>query len=272
MLVIEVVAAVAASACGLLAVLVGKGQDTWGARHPALFWLFVSVSLISLAALLVLAVAGDRQTKRASQETRTLLENASTERDTLLGEVQDLGVQLAPFIEAASRLYPDVESEEALRLLTSRLDVLEERTQKLELEQLFWPLDTIIRAQVVRQLRSSMSGAAVRRASVHVECEVKSNSRLELGSEIVEILAEAGYDSTGPTTTARVYAGQQPSVAIKCSPSCEDLANMIYAALHLVLKTEFAGERADDVEGECPFILYIGGDPLFEADGTVEFC
>jgi chaperonin cofactor prefoldin len=271
MLFLEVAAAFAASACGILAILIGKGESTWGARHPALFKLFIVLSLTSFVALVVLAVAEERQSGKAAEETTALLAQASAERESLLEEVQDVGNQLAPFIEVATALYPNVDSEEALRLLTSRLDLLEERTETLELQFRFQTLDTLIRAQVVEQLRTAMNDTAVRAASVHVECEVSSSPLLEIGAEIVEILVEAGYSTAGPTTVSRVYAGRKPSVAIGYTPSCEDLANLIYGALRLMLRTEFASERLGDVDGECRFTLYIGGDPLFDVDGTVKF-
>lgn len=256
----KVLAAVAASASGITAALKGKGKDTWGTRHPVVFWLFIGLSLISMAALIGLAVTENTESGEASEE-----------REALLGEIQDLGDKLAPFIEAAAVLYPDAEGDEALRLLTSRIDSLEQRTETLELQSHFQPLDLVIREQVVDQLRAATSDTAARGVSVHVVCEGGSNPRLEIGAEIVEILAEAGYSATGPKTQTTFRSGPAPSVVIKYSPSCEDLANMIYRALHLVLRTEFAGRRLDDVQGECRLTLQINGDPLFDVDGTVEF-
>ena len=271
MLFLKVVAAVAASACALLAALIGRGEGTTRTRHSALFWVFIAVSLLSMLTVVGLILTDNWQAETAAAERQKQAETAAAEREALLEEVQDLGAQLAPFIEVATALYPAAGREEALRLLTSRIDSMEERTEALELQLRFQPLDPVIRAEVVDQLRTVASEIAARGVSVSVWYEGGNNPRMQIGAEIVEILAEAGYSTTGPTSRMTIHSGPPASVVIGYSPSCEDLANMIYGALRLVLKTEFGGERLDDEQDECGFILTINGDPLFNSDGTVEF-
>ena len=260
MLLWKALAAVAASASGIIAALIGKGKATRGARHPKTFWIFIAFSLVGVVASIALAVAENTEFRRASQTN-----------EALLAEIHDLGDELAPFVEAATALYPNAEADEALRLLTTRIDSLEDRTGTLESQSHFQPLDPAIRTQVVGQLRAALSDAVARGVSVHVVCEGGSNPRLQIGAELVEVLTEAGYAATGPSTKTSFYSGAMPSVVIEYSPSCQDPANMLYRVLRPVLRTEFSGRKPDTEPDGCRLILEINGDPLFGADGTVEF-
>jgi len=259
MLALKVVAILVASACGILSAALGQGKDTWGARHHGFFRTFVALSLIAAATLIGLTIVDYHQSKEASAD-----------RDALLEEVRRLGNQLSPFIETASTLFPDIQKEEALKLLASQVESLEERTAVLELQPFFQPLDVSLRGAIVEQLRAAKDEVGEGTTKIHIKCEGGSTVRQELGEEIASMLDEAGFVTTGPATQISFGTGPLPPVSLKVNPSCEQLANEIYRALRLLLKTEFRGLTSGEEDG-CYVVLVIHGDPLFSEDGTVEF-
>jgi len=262
MLLWNVLAIVAASASGLIAAVLGreKSKPTECTGHRRLFWLLISVSVLGLGASIALAVVENGEAG-----------SAAATNQALLGQVTDLNVKLAPFLEAASALFPDAGTEEALQRLRQEIDTLEQRTGTLESRTHFRPVDPDIRAVVVERLRAALSELGARELGISVVCEGGSNLRLQVGVEVVEILKEAGYAARGPSTEMTFRTAPTSAVVIGCTQSCIGLANAVYGALRPLLKTPFAGKLQETEQEGCQLVLEVLGDPLFGTDGTVEF-
>ena len=203
---------------------------------------------------------------------------AKQERAMLQTEIGSLQSRLDPFVKIAQARYPEVNSDSALEQLSNEIAALRDKTTRLESatqqiasRDFFQPLDPLLRASVVEQLKSTRLKYQSINPSIYAWCDGGNRNRHLVAEELVQIFRDSGFVTDDPICGTTHSGNVLPPVGMTLNPQDTDLADDLASGLLSFLKVQqFVGKTTDERK-RGTLTIEIHGDPLFWPDGSVTF-
>ncbi|MDE3056646.1 MAG: hypothetical protein KGJ59_01635 [Bacteroidota bacterium] len=217
----------------------------------------------------------DSLSVQAAQSTRRELEAISS-FNKVSSELIDLKNSLSPFQKLASSKFPKDPPELALSKLAKGMASLQMRTSRLEqstaaisTQDVFRPISSQIRNQVLNSLRALKSQFANRLKEVSLYCENGSRARQLFTQQLMDLMKSAGLPVQGVTSGTSFFSGTPPPIQMELNNNDLDMAESLAKVLSPILKTQFSGIK-NDKNPKNQISISVFGTPIFSGDGSTE--
>jgi len=155
----------------------------------------LAIPLILLAGWSAFTYFGPLRAERSrNRELRRDSDSLATENEALTRERDKLETQLAPFLAAANRSFPEAPADQRLDLLLEKMDQLIKAVQ--DAARKISP-DRVLTQDTMRRVTTSLRSAP--RLNVDILCLSGDAESFSLATQICEAFKEAGWQLEGAT-------------------------------------------------------------------------
>jgi len=292
MILIKIIAILITTGAGLLQIgLEHKWHDKRTKKHKTIRSFLLLLMIVGFLSASILVVYDDRQSELQVRTLTDLKDNAEKatkdsekrelkaveDRERIKEELEELQTRIKPVIKLATKKYPTLDINSALVKLADDVQDLQKQNEELRKitkdlaeRDYFHPLNSMTKSIVVQRLNQIISSASNREIQITIVSESGNTNRQKVARQLVEILSECGFKTTGPSAAMTFSRGVLPAVRIAVNPADEDIARQLAFALNPYLNVRFSGKAKNDNEqGKISIAIY--GDPIFSDDGVVTF-
>ena len=292
MIFIKIIAMLLTTGAGLLQIgLEYRWHDKRTKKHKRVRSSLILLMIVGFLTASILVTYDDRQSEKQIQ-TLTDLKNGSEraakdaekresraveDRERIKEELTELQEQIKPVVKLATEKYPTLDVKSALVKLADDVQDLQKQneelrrqTKKLSARDYFQPLNSEIKNIVTERLKQVQASSNDRDIEIIIVSETGNTNRQKVAKELVAILKECGFGTSGPTPTMTFSKGILPPIRISVNEADKNIARQLADALNPFLNVQFSGKVKKDLK-PGKINIEIHGDPLFNENGTVTF-
>ena len=292
MIFFKIIAILIATGAGLLQIgLEYKWHDKRTKKHKIVRSFLIFLMIVGFLTASILVLFDDRQSElqvrtltalknsaeKATKDSETRELKAVEDRERIKQELEELQTQIKPVIKLATEKYPTLDINNALAKLSDDIQNLQEQNEELQKKtkdlterDFFHPLNSRTKSTVLQRLNQIAGSARDRDIQITIVSESGNTNRQKVARQLVDILSESGFKTTGPSPTMTFSKGVLPAVRVAINPADEDIARQLAFALNPYLNVRFSGKAKNENEkGKISIAIY--GDPIFSEEGVVTF-
>jgi len=292
MIFVKFIAILLTTAAGLLQIsLEHKWHDKRTKQQKKIRSLLIILMIVGFITASSLVIYDDQQTEKqiqgltelnnsaekAAKDAERRESKAIEDREQIKKELGELQEKIKPVVELATEKYPSLDVKNALVKLTDELqdlqkqsEELQRQTKTLSVRDYFHSLKPDTKNIVIERLKQVRGSLRDRKIEIQIISETGNTNRQKVAKELVEILKECNFRTSGPTPTMTFSKGVLSPVVISINPTEEDIARKLAYALNPFLNVEFSGKVQNSYDpGKITIAIY--GNPMFNENGSVTF-
>lgn len=292
MILFKIIAIFLTAGAGLLQIgLEYKWHDKRTKKHKRIRCLLIFLMIIGFLAASFLVFYDDRQSEKQIKSLTELKSGfekeasdaeereskAIEDRERIKKELDELQEQIKPVIQLATEKYPSLDIEDALAKLAEEVQDLQKQNEELQRQtkylsarDYFHPLNSNTKSIVLERLKQVKDSLGDREIEISIISEPGNINRQRVAKELVAILKESNFKTSGPAQAMVFSKSVLPPVRISINRSDADIARGLSFALNPFLNVKFSGKVKNDyTPGKINIEIY--GNPIFKEDGVVTF-
>ncbi len=202
---------------------------------------------------------------------------AKEDREKVQSELTAIKLKLEPFVQIAKIRYPELDSDLALMKLSQEVDLLknkteriETRTKELESREVYRSLDSSLKQKIISDLKMVKEKYQDRKLSVKLNYEIGSRNRQLISRDLAELFRLSEIKVDGPTSVSTFPSGGGvlPPAKMRIHPDDIDLAEDLAKSINAFINVRFQGIKDNKLE-RGTVLIYFYGNPQFSQNGSI---
>jgi hypothetical protein len=212
-----------------------------------------------------------------SQTAENRDRGAKEDRVRLQNEFTAIKLRLEPFVQIAKARYPGVDADLALKKLAQEVDLLKNKTERIETRteelasrEVYRPLVSLLKGKVVADFKMIKEKYNERNLHVKLNFEIGNRNRQFISRDLAELfrLSEIKAEEPASVSTFPSGGGVLPPAEMRFHPEDVDLAEDLAKSINGFVNVRFQGKKDNKLERGTVLICFYG-NPLFSKDGSV---
>ena len=203
--------------------------------------------------------------------------DAKKDRAKLQDELKVIKSKLEPFVQIAQTRYPDIDADLALKKLAKEVDLLKNKTERIETRteelasrEVYRPLVSLRKGKVIDDFKMIKEKYNERNLHVKLKFEGGNRNRQFISRDLAELFRLSEIKVEGPASVITFPSGERilPAAEMRFHPEDIDLAEDLAKSINVFISVRFEGIKDNKLE-KGTLLIHFYGNPQFSQDGLV---